>query len=97
MGSITLKLLAVRVRPDRGLAIARPADTVLEPSWLMNVRLSCWLAGLSERCAEVARKDIDSAKAEFTNVNSLAFIGVQSLGGAAFRAPRTRSWAQGPR
>jgi NodT family efflux transporter outer membrane factor (OMF) lipoprotein len=46
---------------------------------------------------EAARKEIDSAKAEFyPNVNLLAFIGLQSLGGAGFLSAASRTLGAGP-
>jgi NodT family efflux transporter outer membrane factor (OMF) lipoprotein len=88
--------------PDRGLAIARPADTVLEPVALPT-NVPAELLGrrpdlVAQRWrVEAARKDIDSAKAEFyPNVNLAAFIGLQSLGGAAFLSAANKVMGAGP-
>jgi NodT family efflux transporter outer membrane factor (OMF) lipoprotein len=88
--------------PDRGLAIARPANAVLEPVALPT-NVPAELLGrrpdlVAQRWrVEAARKDIDSAKAEFyPNVNLAAFIGLQSLGGATFLSAANRMIGAGP-
>ncbi len=88
--------------PDRGLAIARPASTMLEPVALPT-NVPAELLGrrpdlVAQRWrVEAARKDIDSAKAEFyPNVNLAAFIGLQNLGGAAFFSAANRIMGAGP-
>jgi NodT family efflux transporter outer membrane factor (OMF) lipoprotein len=88
--------------PDRGLAIARPTATALTPVALPSI-VPAELLGrrpdlVSQRWRiEAARKEIDSAKAEFyPNVNLLAFIGLQSLGGAGFLSAASRTLGAGP-
>jgi NodT family efflux transporter outer membrane factor (OMF) lipoprotein len=88
--------------PDRGLAIARPADNVLGPVALPS-NVPAELLGrrpdlVAQRLrVEAAQKDIASAKAEFyPNVNLAAFIGVQSLGGAGFLTAASRMMGVGP-
>jgi len=88
--------------PDRGLAIARPSDNVLEPVALPS-NVPAELLGrrpdlVAQRLrVEAAQKDIASAKAEFyPNVNLAAFIGLQSLGGAGFLTAASRMMGVGP-
>jgi NodT family efflux transporter outer membrane factor (OMF) lipoprotein len=88
--------------PDRGLAIARPANNALGavalpsnvPAELLGRRPDL----VAQRWrVEAAQKDIASAKAEFyPNVNLAAFIGVQSLGGAGFLTAASRMMGAGP-
>ncbi len=88
--------------PDRGLAIARPAATALTPVALPSTLPADLLGRRPDLIAqrwrvEAARKEIDSAKAEFyPNVNLLAFIGLQSLGGAGFLSAASRTLGAGP-
>jgi len=88
--------------PDRGLAIARPAATALAPMALPSTLPADLLGRRPDLIAqrwrvEAARKEIDSAKAEFyPNVNLLAFIGLQSLGGAGFLSAASRTLGAGP-
>ncbi len=88
--------------PDRGLAIARPAATALAPVALPSTVPAELLGRRPDLIAqrwrvEAARKEIDSAKAEFyPNVNLLAFIGLQSLGGAGFLSAASRTLGAGP-
>ena len=88
--------------PDRGLAIARPAATALAPVALPSTVPAELLGRRPDLIAqrwrvEAARKEIDSAKAEFyPNVNLLAFIGLQSLGGAGFLSAASRTLGGGP-
>jgi NodT family efflux transporter outer membrane factor (OMF) lipoprotein len=88
--------------PDRGLAIARPANNILGPFALPS-NVPAELLGrrpdlVAQRWrVEAAQKDIASAKAEFyPNVNLAAFIGVQSLGGAGFLTAASRMMGAGP-
>src|SRR5205823_1609771 len=88
--------------PDRGLAIARPATTAARPVALPST-LPAELLGrrpdLVARRArvEAAQQDIASAKAEFyPNVNLIAFVGLQSLGGAGFLSAASRMMGFGP-
>jgi len=88
--------------PDRGLAIARPTATALTPVALPSIVPAELLGRRPDLVAqrwriEAARKEIDSAKAEFyPNVNLLAFIGLQSLGGAGFLSAASRMLGAGP-
>jgi NodT family efflux transporter outer membrane factor (OMF) lipoprotein len=88
--------------PDRGLAIARPAATALTPVALPSTVPAELLGRRPDLIAqrwrvEAAREEIDSAKAEFyPNVNLLAFIGLQSLGGAGFLSAASRTLGAGP-
>lgn len=88
--------------PDRGLAIARPAATVLAalalPSTLPAELLGRRPDLIAQRVrVEAAQKDIASAKAEFyPNVNLMAFVGLQSLGGAGFLSAASRMVGFGP-
>ena len=88
--------------PDRGLAIARPAATALAPVALPSTVPAVLLGRRPDLIAqrwrvEAARKEIDSAKAEFyPNVNLLAFVGLQSLGGAGFLSAASRTLGAGP-
>jgi NodT family efflux transporter outer membrane factor (OMF) lipoprotein len=88
--------------PDRGLSIARPAATALAPAALPSTVPAELLGRRPDLVAqrwrvESARKEIDSAKAEFyPNVNLLAFIGLQSLGGAGFLSAASRTLGAGP-
>ncbi|MDQ2964018.1 MAG: efflux transporter outer membrane subunit [Pseudomonadota bacterium] len=88
--------------PDRGLAIARPAATALAPVALPST-LPAELLGrrpdlIAQRLrVEAAQEDIGSAKAEFyPNVNLLAFVGLQSFGGAGFLSAASRMMGAGP-
>ena len=88
--------------PDRGLAINRPAATALAPVALPSA-LPAELLGrrpdlIAQRArVEAAQKDIASAKAEFyPNVNLMAFVGLQSLGGAGFLSAASRMMGFGP-
>jgi NodT family efflux transporter outer membrane factor (OMF) lipoprotein len=88
--------------PDRGLAIARPTGSILEPVALPS-NVPAELLGrrpdlVAQRWrVEAAQKDIASAKAEFyPNVNLAAFIGFQSLGGAGFLSAASRMMGAGP-
>ncbi len=88
--------------PDRGLAISRPAATALAPVALPST-LPAELLGrrpdlIAQRArVEAAQKDIASAKAEFyPNVNLMAFVGLQSLGGAGFLSAASRMMGFGP-
>jgi NodT family efflux transporter outer membrane factor (OMF) lipoprotein len=88
--------------PDRGLAIARPDATSLSPVALPSTVPAELLGRRPDLVAqrwrvEVARADIDSAKAEFyPNVNLLAFAGFASLGGAGFLSAASRTLGAGP-
>jgi len=88
--------------PDRGLAINRPAATALAPVALPSA-LPAELLGrrpdlIAQRArVEAAQKDIASAKAEFyPNVNLIAFVGLQSLGGGGFLSAANRMMGFGP-
>jgi NodT family efflux transporter outer membrane factor (OMF) lipoprotein len=88
--------------PDRGLAIARPAANAVRPVVLPST-LPAELLGrrpdlIARRArAEAAQQDIASAKAEFyPNVNLIAFVGLQSLGGAGFLSAASRMMGFGP-
>jgi NodT family efflux transporter outer membrane factor (OMF) lipoprotein len=83
--------------PDRGLAIARPTATAMTPASLPS-NLPAELIGrrpdvLAQRWRiEAARKDIASQKAAFyPNVNLLAFVGLQSFGGANLLSAASRT------
>ena len=88
--------------PDRGLAIARPAATALTrieipasvPAELIGRRPDV----VAQRWRiEAARRDIDVAKAAFfPNVDLLAFIGFQGLGGARLLTAASRTMGAGP-
>ena len=88
--------------PDRGLAITRPtADVALPVAIPANVPAE--LLGrrpdlVAQRWrVEAAQKDVASAKAEFyPNVNLVAFIGLQSLGGAGLLTAASRIAGVGP-
>ncbi len=88
--------------PDRGLAIARPTAAALTPVALPSTVPAELLGRRPDLVAqrwrvEAARRDIDSAKAEFyPNVNLLAFVGLQSLGGAGFLSAASRALGAGP-
>jgi NodT family efflux transporter outer membrane factor (OMF) lipoprotein len=88
--------------PDRGLAIARPAATALAavvlPSTLPAELLGRRPDLIAQRArVETAQKDIASAKAEFyPNVNLMAFVGLQSFGGAGFLSAASRMMGLGP-
>ncbi|HEV8553522.1 MAG TPA: efflux transporter outer membrane subunit [Casimicrobiaceae bacterium] len=88
--------------PDRGLAIARPAATALAavalPSTLPAELLGRRPDLIAQRArVEAAQKDIASAKAEFyPNVNLMAFVGLQSFGGAGFLSAASRMMGFGP-
>jgi NodT family efflux transporter outer membrane factor (OMF) lipoprotein len=88
--------------PDRGLAIARPTAAALAPIALPST-LPAELLGrrpdlIAQRWrVEAARSDIASARAEFyPNVNLLAFVGFQSLGGGNLLSAATRMLGAGP-
>ena len=88
--------------PDRGLAIQRPQATAMSsialpssvPAELLGRRPDL----IAQRWrVESAQKDISSAKAEFyPNVNLLAFVGLQGLGGAGFLTAASRMMGAGP-
>ena len=88
--------------PDRGLAIARPAASaarsVVLPSTLPAELLGRRPDLVARRArVEAAQQDIASAKAEFyPNVNLIAFVGLQSLGGAGFLSAASRMMGFGP-
>ena len=88
--------------PDRGLSIARPKAAALTPVALPSTVPAELLGRRPDLVAqrwrvEAARKAIDSAKAEFyPNVNLLAFVGLQSLGGAGFLSAASRTLGAGP-
>jgi NodT family efflux transporter outer membrane factor (OMF) lipoprotein len=88
--------------PDRGLAIARPEATALAavalPSTLPAELLGRRPDLIAQRArVEAAQKDIASAKAEFyPNVNLMAFVGLQSFGGAGFLSAASRMMGLGP-
>ncbi len=88
--------------PDRGMAIARPAATALQPVALPSTIPAELLGRRPDLVAqrwrvEAARKAIDSAKAEFyPNVNLLAFVGFSSIGGAGFLTAASRTLGAGP-
>src|SRR5207249_7747724 len=87
---------------DRGLAIQRPQATAMSsialpssvPAELLGRRPDL----IAQRWrVESAQKDISSAKAEFyPNVNLLAFVGLQGLGGAGFLTAASRMMGAGP-
>jgi NodT family efflux transporter outer membrane factor (OMF) lipoprotein len=88
--------------PDRGLAIMRPAATALAPVALPS-NVPAELLGrrpdiVAQRWrVEAAGRDIASAKAQFyPNVNLLAFVGLQSLGGANLLSAASRMLGAGP-
>ena len=88
--------------PDRGLAIARPT-AVAHATIALPSRLPAELIGrrpdvIAERWRiEAASKDIASAKAEFyPNVNLLAFVGLQALGGGNLLTAASRTMGIGP-
>jgi NodT family efflux transporter outer membrane factor (OMF) lipoprotein len=88
--------------PDRGLAIARPSAAHLVPVALPST-LPAELVGrrpdvVAQRWRiESASQDIRSAKAEFyPNVNLLAFVGLQSVGGANLLSAASRTLGVGP-
>ena len=88
--------------PDRGLAIERPDAGTLGPLAL-PAALPAELLGrrpdiVAQRWrVEVARKDIDVAKAQFyPNVNLIAFVGFQSIGTAGFLSAASRMIGFGP-
>lgn len=88
--------------PDRGLAIARPAASVLAtvelpssiPAQLLGRRPDI----VAQRWrVEVAAKDIDVARAQFyPNVSLTAFIGFQSIGLPGFLNAESRTLGAGP-
>lgn len=88
--------------PDRGLALARPAlTTPADPA--IPASLPADLLGrrpdiVAQRWrVEAARRDIDTAKAEFyPNVNLAAFIGFQSIGLSEFLQAGSRMLGAGP-
>jgi NodT family efflux transporter outer membrane factor (OMF) lipoprotein len=88
--------------PDRGLAIARPAATALVaialPSSLPAELLGRRPDIIAQRWRiEAASKNVASQKAEFyPDVNLLAFVGLQSLGGANLLTAASRMLGAGP-
>jgi len=88
--------------PDRGLAIGRPAASTLTRIALPTAVPAELLGRRPELVAqrwriEAARKDIDSAKAEFyPNVNLLAFVGLQSLAAGNLFSAGSRMLGAGP-
>src|SRR5204862_2082227 len=81
---------------------ARPAASSARP-FVLTSTLPAELLGrrpdLVARLArvEAAQQDIASAKAEFyPNVNLIAFVGLQSLGGAGFLSAASRMMGFGP-
>ena len=88
--------------PDRGLAITRPVASALTrvalPSTIPAELLGRRPDLVAQRWrVEAAGKDIKSAKAEFyPNVNLLAFIGFQSLGGGSLLTAASRMLGAGP-
>jgi NodT family efflux transporter outer membrane factor (OMF) lipoprotein len=88
--------------PDRGLAIARPAATALAavalPSSLPAELLGRRPDIIAQRWRiEAASKNVASQKAEFyPDVNLLAFVGLQSLGGANLLTAASRMLGAGP-
>ena len=88
--------------PDGGLAIARPVATALVPVTLPSTLPAELLGRRPDLVAqrwrvEAAQQDIASAKAEFyPNVNLIAFVGLQSLGGAGFLTAASRMMGFGP-
>jgi NodT family efflux transporter outer membrane factor (OMF) lipoprotein len=89
--------------PDRGLAIARPSAALLATPVALPSALPAELLGRrpdlrAQRArVEAAQKDIASAKAEFyPNVNLMAFVGLQALGGAGFLSAASRMMGFGP-
>lgn len=88
--------------PDRGLAIARPSATTFSAIALPS-RLPAELLGrrpdiVAQRWRiEAASRNIASQKAEFyPDVNLLAFVGFQSVGGANLLSAATRMLGAGP-
>ena len=82
--------------PDRGLAIARPAAAALTPLALPS-NVPAELIGrrpdvVAQRWrVEAASRAIDAAKGEFyPNVNLLAFVGFQAIGGGGFLGAASR-------
>jgi NodT family efflux transporter outer membrane factor (OMF) lipoprotein len=88
--------------PDRGLAITRPVASALTrvalPSTIPAELLGRRPDLVAQRWrVEAAGKDIKSAKAEFyPNVNLLAFVGFQSLGGGSLLTAASRMLGAGP-
>jgi len=88
--------------PDRGLAIARPTATttgaVALPSAVPAELLGRRPDIVAQRWRiEAASKDIASAKAEFyPNVNLLAFVGLQAIGGGSLLTAASRTLGVGP-
>jgi NodT family efflux transporter outer membrane factor (OMF) lipoprotein len=82
--------------PDRGLAIARPNAAVLAPIALPSSVPADLIGRRPDIVAqrwrvEAARHAIDSAKAEFyPNVNLLAFVGFQAIGGGSVLSAASR-------
>jgi NodT family efflux transporter outer membrane factor (OMF) lipoprotein len=88
--------------PDRGLAIERPAAIVRSRTGLPST-LPAELVGrrpdiVAQRWRiEAAGRDIASAKAAFyPNVNLVAFVGLQSLGGGSLLTAASRMAGIGP-
>ena len=88
--------------PDRGLAIVRPSARALA-SVALPSNLPADLLGrrpdiVAQRWRiEAARKEIASAKAQFyPDVNLLAFVGLQSLGGVNLLTAASRMVGAGP-
>ncbi len=88
--------------PDRGLAIVRPTLTassrVALPSTLPAELLGRRPDLVAQRLrVEAASRNIASAKAEFyPNVNLLAFVGLQSIGGGSLLTAASRMVGAGP-
>jgi NodT family efflux transporter outer membrane factor (OMF) lipoprotein len=88
--------------PDRGLRIARPAATtttaVALPSTVPAELLGRRPDIVAQRWRiESASKEIASAKAEFyPNVNLLAFVGLQAIGGGSLLTAASRTFGIGP-
>jgi NodT family efflux transporter outer membrane factor (OMF) lipoprotein len=88
--------------PDRGLSIARPTATttsaVALPSTVPAELLGRRPDIVAQRWRiEAASKDIASAKAEFyPNVNLLAFVGLQAIGGGSLLTAASRTFGVGP-
>jgi len=82
--------------PDRGLAVARPTASALVPVGLPSIVPAELLGRRPDLVAQRARVEaaqhaIASAKAEFyPNVNLLAFVGLQSIGGGGFLSAASR-------
>ncbi|HEY7787282.1 MAG TPA: efflux transporter outer membrane subunit, partial [Casimicrobiaceae bacterium] len=88
--------------PDRGLAVARPPASALARIALPSTVPADLLGRRPDLVAqrwrvEAAGRGIASAKAEFyPNVNLLAFVGLQSLGGGGLLTAASRMLGAGP-